>query len=371
MCIQYVGRMFRTWFGFSLGICLLLPASLLAQRSFPHPSIQLHDVKFKPAEPIHRGTIGQLFNVNGHTVALPSTSTQINSLSFSQDGKLLVAGKQHGRVVVWDVASKAVISVIDTGFPAVGRVAISPDNQFIAAATRSGPSIKLWHIPDGQPAGTIDNTHANVLQLIYAQTNLLIVFSGSTDEFDTISGRLVRSFHGEQTPVLSNDGSTLVTVKDSNLILRNTRDWAIERTLPKLVSPERPVFWDTSQGVFLFQDITDDHVFVAARTNDGQLAPGDKLANLPKSSVPFEDFANMDPHTGLVFGHSGGELWALDLRTGKTCLSPQLLSNSGTLSPDGRLLAGAMEPAIPTDNQNDAGVFIWKTEDLAKACHMQ
>lgn len=203
MCIQYVGRMFRPWFGFSLGICLLLPASLLAQRSFPHPSIQLHDVKFKPAEPIHRGTIGQLFNVNGHTVALPSTSTQINSLSFSQDGKLLVAGKQHGRVVVWDVASKAVISVIDTGFPAVGRVAISPDNQFIAAATRSGPSIKLWHIPDGQPAGTIDNTHANVLQLIYAQTNLLIVFSGSTDEFDTTSGKLVRSFHGEPMPMRS------------------------------------------------------------------------------------------------------------------------------------------------------------------------
>jgi WD40 repeat protein len=354
-----------------MGICLLLPNRTLAQNSFPRPSTQLHDVKFKPAEPIRAGVASQLLNVDGRTVALPSTPTQINSLSFSQDGKLLAAGKQHGRLVVWDVESKTVVTVVDTGFPAVGRVAISPDNQFIAAAAKWGPSIKLWHIPDGQPASTVDNTHANVLQLMYAQGNRLIVFSGSTDEFDATSGKLVRSFPGERTPVLSSEGNKLVTVKDSNLILRTAPDWTIERTLPKLVSPERPVFWDETQGVFLFQDITDDHVFVAARTSDGQMRPEDKLANLPKSSVPFEDFAAVDPHSGLVFGHSGGELWALDVKTGKTCVSPQLLSNSGALSPDSRLLAGAVEPASPTDNQKEAGVFIWKTEDVAKACHMR
>lgn len=364
--------MLRTWFSLlSIGICLLLPNSLLAQRSFPDASIQLHDVKFKPAEPIDPKKASQLFVVNGHTVALPSTPTQINSLAFSPDGKLLAAGKQHGRLVVWDVASKAVISVIDTGFPAVGRVAFSPDSQFIAAAAAWGPSIKLWHISDGQLANTLDNTHANVLQLIYPQTNLLIVFSGLTDLFDTTSGKLVRSFLNDRDPVLSTDGSTLVTVKDSNLIVRSTRDWNVVGTLPKLVSPERPVFWDVTQGVFLFDDMTDDHLFVAARTSDGQMVPEDKLANLPKSSIPYEDFAAIEPQTHLVFGHSGGEVWALDLKTGKTCFSPQLLSNSAALSTDGTLLAGAMEPATPTDNQKDAGVLIWKTEDLAKACHMQ
>lgn len=355
----------------SLGICLLLPVNVLAQRLFPNPSIQLHDVKFKPAEPINPRRASQLLTVNGRTVALPSTPTQINSLAFSPDGKLLAAGKQQGRLVVWDVPRKAVVRVIETGFRNVGRVAISPDSQYVAAATALGPDVKIWRISDGQLAATLENRRANVLELFYARPDLLIVFSGSTDGFDPTTGKLVRSLAGESDPVLSQDGSTLVTEKDSNLIVRDTRDWSVRRTFAKLVGYERPVFWDEAQDIFLFQDNTDDHLFVAARTSDGQMKPDVKLADLPKSSIPYEDVAAIDPGTHLVFGHSGGELWALDLRTGKTCFSQQLLSNSGVLSPDGKLLAGAVEPAEPTDNQKDAGVFIWNTNDLAKACHMQ
>lgn len=360
----------RTWFGL-IGTCLLLPGSLIAQRSFPSPYTRLHDVKFKAPEAPRARSVDKLFVLNGHTLALPLTSTQINSLTFSEDGKLLAAGKEHGRLVIWDVVSQQVVSVIDTTFPRVGRVAISPDDRFIAAAAMSGPSIRIWHIPGGQPAATLENTHANVLQLFYAQPNLLFVFSGSTDGFDAASGKLVRSFLDERTPVLSNDGSTLATVKDSTIVIRSTRDWTIERTLPKLVAPERPVFWDTARGIFLFEDATDDHIIVAARTSDGKLLPEAKLSNLPKSWLNFYDFGAIDPNTGLVFGHSAGQLWALDLKTGNTCLSPQLLSNSAALSPDGRLLAGAIEPAVPTDNQKEAGVELWKTADLAKACDMR
>lgn len=363
--------MSRTWFGLLISTCLLLPGSLFAQHSFPSPFTRLHDVKFESPKGPHPKAAGKLFVLNGRPVALPLTSTQINSLAFSEDGKLLAAGKEHGRLVIWDVTSQQVVSVIDTSFQSVGRVAFSPDNQFIAAAATSGPSISIWHISGGESAVTLQNTHANVLQLFYAQPNLLFVFSGSTDGFDTASGKLVRSFLGERTPVLSNDGSTLVTVKDSTIVVRNTRDWTIERTLPKLTPPERPVFWDTARGTFLFEDFTDDHVIVAARASDGQLLPEAKLSNLPKSWLSFYDFGAIDPNTSLVFGHSAGQLWALDLKTGKTCLSPQLLSDSAALSPDGNLLAGAIEPATPTDDQKQAGVELWKTADLAKACDMR
>jgi len=363
--------MVRISFCLSIGTCLLLPSALLAQRSFPSPSIQLHDVKFKAPEPL-RTVAGKIVVINGRTVGLPLTPTQINSLAFSQDSKLLAAGKEYGRLIVWDVASQQVVQVIDTGFKSVGRVAISPDNQFIAAGASTGPSIKVWHISDGQLASTLENTHANVLQLIYTHDpSLLIVFSGSTDGFDTVSGKLVKSFPDERDPVLSSDGSALITMKGATIIVRNTRDWTVTRTLPRLSDYERPAFWDETRGVFLFEDQTDDHVFIAARTSDGQMVSDEKLANLPKSLLTFYDFGAIDPHTGLAFGHSAGQLWALDLKTGKTCLSPQLLSDSAALSPDGTLLAGAIEPETPTDNQKEAGVNLWKTEDLAKACHMQ
>jgi WD40 repeat protein len=368
---SYFVRMTRTRFVLSMSICLLLPGSLLAQRSFPSPVIKLHDVKFKPADPSRHGAV-KLGILNGQMSKIPPTLTQINSLAFSHDGNLLAAGKEYGRLVVWDVASQQIVCIVDTGFASVGQVAISPDNQLIAAAAESGPGIKLWHIPDGQLAATLENTHANVLRLLYTQNpNLLIVFSGPTDVFDSASGKLVVSFAGERDPVLSIDGSTLLTLKGSQIVLRNTREWAVERTLPKLTESERPVFLDTTQGLFLFEDFTDAHLFVAARTSDGQMLPDEKLSNLPKSWLDFYDFAAIDPQTGIVFGHSSGQLWALDLKSGKTCLSQQLNNVNGALSPDGRLVAGAFEPSTPNDDQKEAGVNIWKTDVLASACHMQ
>jgi WD40 repeat protein len=363
--------MSRTSFIVSIGFCILLPGSLCAQALFPSPSAQLHDVKFKFTEP-HPDRASRLRVVNGRIVGLPRTPTQINSLAFSLDGKLLAAGKEYGRLVVWDVASKQIASIIDTGFTGVGRIAISPDNQFIAAAAETGPGIKVWHIPDGQLATAVDNTHGNILQLIYMpNSNSLIVFSQSTDVFNTTSGKLTGSFVDDRDPLLSTDGSTLLTMEGPEIVLRNTSDWTIQRTLHKLTESEVPVFLDVKQGVFLFKDVTDDHVFIAARTSDGQLLPNVKLANLPKSSLNFFDFAAIDPSSGIAFGHSAGQLWALDLKTGKTCLSQQLFSESGALSPDGSLLAGAFEPEMPSDEQKKAGVGLWKTEDLARACHMQ
>jgi len=381
--------MSRTGFILSIGFCMLLPGSLRAQRMFPYPSAELHDVKFKFTEP-HPKATATLRTVNGRMVGFPRTPTQINSLVFSHDGKLLAAGKEYGRLVVWDVASNQIAFTIDTGFNGVGKVAISPDNQFIAAAGTSGKTIKIWHIPDGRLTNTFDNATANVLGLIYAPTaNLLITSSLATNVYDTASGQRVRYFSDERDPVLSADGSTLLTIAypgdpltmaysgiqptiaNTGIVLRSTRDWTIQKRLPRLTESERPTFLDLASGQFLFEDITDNHVFVVARTSDGQMDPDARLANLPRDFLAFSDFAAADSHSGLVFGHSSGQLWALNLKTGKVCVSGQLFSDSGALSPDGSLLAGAIEPETPSDNQKMAGVDIWKTADLAKACHMQ
>jgi WD40 repeat protein len=363
--------MFRTGLVVSIFFCMLLPGSLHAQRSFPSPSTQLHDVAFKFTEP-HPDRASTLRVVNGRLVGFPRTPTEINSLVFSHDGKLLAAGKQYGRLVVWDVASKQLVCTIDTGFNSVGRLAISPDSQFIAAAATAGRTITIWHIPDGRLANTFDNETANVLGLIYTPIpNLLLTFSAATNVYDTETGEVVRSFSDETFPVLSTDGNTLLTRTHSAIVLRSTRDWTIQKTLPLLTESETPAFLDSGNGQYLFEDISDGHVFVAARTSDGQMVPDARLANLPREQLGPGDFAATDPHANLVFGHSSGQLWVLNLKTGKTCLSEQLFSDSGAFSPDGTLLAGAIEPETPTDNQKKAGVDIWKTADLAKACHMQ
>ncbi len=370
---NYLGGMSRTFIALQLGACLMLAGNLFAQRTFPSPSVKLHDVEFKVTEPAPPEA-GKYSYVEGRRfVRVDPTPTRINSLVFSRDGKMLAAGKDYGRLVVWDVPSQHVVCVIETGLIRVGPIAISADNQFVAAAGLTQPIIKIWHIPEGRLINTVD-AQGGVSHLIYTQNpNSLIVASVSSYVLDPVSGAHVADFPGERSPVLSTDGSAVMTVSSAAVILRSVKDWKLQKTLPKLTPYEWPAFVDIASGLYLFGDGTDSHLFIAARLSDGQMPPGVKLADLPKSTALYDTsaFAAIDPHSDLVFGHSSGQLWALDLKTGKTCLSPQLLSVSGALSPDGSMLAGAIDSDTPTENQKKAGIEIWETRTIAKACHMQ
>jgi WD40 repeat protein len=372
--LQYFGRMSRTRFGLLIAFCLLLPCSLLAQRSFPSPSAQLHDVKFKVTEPPPPKE-GKYVDVDGRRfVRVDPTPTRINSLSFSNDGKLLAAGKDFGRLVLWDVASERVLCVINTGLTRVGLVAIAPDDQIVAASPVGGLGIKLFHIPDGRLVNSFETGNFAILRLMYTfDSSFLIVSTNATFVLDTTSGAHAADFPGEDRPVLSSDGSTLMTASKSTLILRSARDWKEQRRLPKLIPYERPIFLDLARGLFIFEDTSDEHVFVAARLSDGQMPTDLRLANLPKPTPLYYNygFAAIDPHSDLLLGDSGDQVWSLDMKTGETCLSPYLFSGIGAISPDGSLLAGTIDSGTPTENQKKAGVDIWKTSDLAKACHMQ
>jgi WD40 repeat protein len=254
------------------------------------------------------------------------------------------------------------------------HVAISPDGHFIAATQITAGSIGIWQIPDGTLVRSIDAGIPAISRLLYTSNPDRLIFSAlGTSVLDPASGALVADFPGERMPVLSSDGKTPMTVSGSAVVLRSVSDWKQQRTLPKLTPYAWPVFMDTKLGLYLFGDGTDSHLFVAAQLSDGQMPPDAKLAKLPKSTALFETsaFAAIDPHSGLVLGHSGDQLWALDLKTGQTCLSQGLRSVSGAMSPDGSLLAGAEDSPTPTENQKAAGVAIWKTDDLAKACHLQ
>ena len=334
----------------------------------------LHDVKHKVDEPPPPATGKYQIQEGRVFVRVDPTPTRINSLAFSKDGKLLAAAKDYGRIVVWDVTSKSVLCVIDTGFTRVGLVAISPDSHFVAATQLIGGGIRIWQVPDGKQVSSIDAGNPVISRLFYASNPDRLIFSTlGTYVLDPASGAHIAEFPGERMPVLSTDGSTLMTESNSEVVLRRVSDWKQQRTLPRLTPYEWPVFMDTARGLFLFGDGTDSHLFVVARLSDGQISPHVKLANLPKSTALYETsaFAAIDPHSGLLFGHSGAQLWALDPKTGHTCLSKNLLSVSGAISPDGSFLAGAEDSPTPTEDQNAAGVAIWKTDGLAKACHLQ
>jgi len=109
----------------------------------------------------------------GNTITIQSgvgTPTTINVLSFGKNGALLAAGKDFGRVVVWDVANKKFLCAVETGQGIVHAVAISPDGQTLATAGEGDNfKLKLWHLPDGKLIRTYDSSAGFIHSVAFGQ----------------------------------------------------------------------------------------------------------------------------------------------------------------------------------------------------------
>ncbi len=155
-----------------------------------------------------------------------------------------------------------------------------------------------------------------------------------------------------------------MTVSKANFILWSTSDWTQKRMLPRTpayamplaISPEADSFVITSSGVFRL-----------LRLSTGESLPSAPHPELPKFNGAAGGFAAFG-NNNLVFGHSDDRLWAWNTSTNQTCVSDLMYSESGSLSPDGSLLAGAKDNSILAQTRSGEGVWIWDTGKLAAKC---
>ena len=100
--------------------------------SFPSPDAMLVDAKHKePKSGVQFGPENTLTIQTG-----VGTPTAINVIAFSQDNKIIAAGKDFGRVVIWDVPSRTFLCALDSGQGIITAVALSADGQLIATAAK-------------------------------------------------------------------------------------------------------------------------------------------------------------------------------------------------------------------------------------------
>jgi WD40 repeat protein len=157
-----------------------------------------------------------------------------------------------------------------------------------------------------------------------------------------------------------------MVVNKTEFMLWNTRDWTRQRTLPRAPVYAMPLALNPATDRFV---LTFAGAFLLARLSTGELLPNRPAQPLPKfngSAGGFAAFDTSDPY--LLFGHSDGRLWAWDSRNGQTCTSEVLYSESGALSPDGGLLAGAKNNSILAQGQSPDGVQLWDTKHLTAKC---
>jgi WD40 repeat protein len=354
----------RFWLVLSFSVVAVRVTPAQSVVTFPPPDAVLSDAKHK--EPKSGVKMGP-----GNTISIQSgvgTPTVINVLAFSKDGKLIAAGKDFGRVVVWDVPSKKFVCAVETGQGIVRAVALSADGQLMATGGEGDRfSVKLWHLPDGRLVRTYGYFDGFPHTATFGPDGTWIVVSdnaGVTHVLDVATDKQLAELKGTYSPLLSPQGDVLMTVTKSSFILWSTSDWTQKRTMPRnptyamplALSPERDSFIITSSGVFRL-----------LRLSTGEPLPSIPNPELPKFNGAAGGFAAFG--TGdVIFGHSDDRLWAWDTRSAKTCVSDLMYSESGSLSPDGKSLAGAKDNSILSQTRSGEGVWIWDAEKLAANC---
>ena len=335
-------------------------------KSFPSPESMLRDAKHKEQKSgVQLGP--------GNTLTIQQgvgTPTTINVLSFGKDGTLLAAGKDFGRVVVWDVVNRKFLCAIETGQGIVRAVAISPDGQTIATAGEGDQSsLKLWHLPDGQLIKRYTSFGGYILSAAFGPNATWMVFSDNTSTtrvLDLTTGKQLLELKETHSPILSPDATILMAVSKTECTLWNTSDWTKLRTLPR--APVYAIPLALNPGIDRFV-LTSSGAFLLAKLSTGELLPNSPVQPLPRFNGAAGGFAAFDtsgPY--LLFGHSDARLWAWDSRNGQTCTSEVLYSESGALNPDGSLLAGAKDNSILAQGQSPDGVLLWDTKHLAAKC---
>ena len=74
--------------------------------------------------------------LSGHT-------SDINSVSFSPDGKLLASGSDDETIRLWDVSTGQTLHTLDEHESYVNSVSFSPDGKLLASGSEDG-TVLLW-----------------------------------------------------------------------------------------------------------------------------------------------------------------------------------------------------------------------------------
>lgn len=359
-------KLCRMWTTKHLLLFLVLARGITAQSviKFPPPDATLADAKHK--EPKSGVQLGP-----GNTLTIQTgvgTPTAINALAFSQDSKTIAAGKDFGRVVIWDVPSRRFLQALDSGQGIITAVALSADGQLIATAGQGdGFSLRLWHLPDGKLVRAFRNFNGYIKTAAFGPTGKWIVVwenFGGTHVLDTSSDNRFLDSKDDYSPLLSPEGDTILTVSKVNFTLWSTANWAQKRTLPRTADNPWPLAVNPQLDEVL---ITSGGSFRLLRLSTGELLSSVPKPELPKFNLSAGGFAAFG-NTNMLFGHSDGRLWAWNVSSGQTCVSDVMYSEAGALSPDGTLLAGAKDNSIFAQTPSGEGVWLWQTDKLTVGC---
>ena len=238
--------------------------------------------------------------------SLPPKRTEITSLAFSPDEKMLAGGAATGSVIVWDVEKKEELPLNFRHNGTVNSVAFSPDNQLIVSG--GDDQLIVWNVQTGKRTQLGDVPHTTAV-----------------------------AFSPDGNTVASGDG-------EGNVKLWDSKSGIVKQALsPKHEGAVMSLAFSNDEGKILASGSKDMKLMLWDAQSGQRKLPSPFRHNDPVISVIFS------PDDKLIISRSGGtvSLWDVEsgqMKKGLTAGAVTKTSPNGVaVSSDGKIASGSSD----------------------------
>jgi WD40 repeat protein len=162
-------------------------------------------------------------------VQMGHTSSRVNSVAFSPDGKYALTGSWDKTIKLWDIASGREVRTF-YGTAKVTSIAISPNGKYVISGDEDrGKNLKLWDLASGKRirtfSGDIDILDTD--NVVFSPDGKYVLSGGENLKlWDIASGKELRTFRNDNKDnarivsiVISPDGKHVITGSRSNAVV--------------------------------------------------------------------------------------------------------------------------------------------------------
>ena len=273
--------------------------------------------------------------------------SSIRCLAYTPDGKFLASGGYDGLIHLWDARSGQKIRTLQTRFPCVAALAISPGSKFLVSASHDSDSrgkmadFRLWNVETGKVMFQLGDSEEETKAVAFSPDGKRIASGNGANTiclWDAQTGKLIHRWkegspdnHAFTSFVFAPDGKKLATTGSELRVLDlNTK----KELTPEGKSGCHTLAYAPDGTILAMAGFDDLRLFRASTLTEIQRFERDK--KIIDSITFFPDGKT------LVSSNYSGQLCFWDVRSGKKLR--QLPNQSGhvelfALSPDGKTLA--------------------------------
>ncbi|MBP5976246.1 PD40 domain-containing protein [Brasilonema sp. CT11] len=301
------------------------------------------------------GTI-KLWNQDRKELKTLNHGSAVRSVSFSPDGKMLASGGNDGTIKLWNFDGKELktlkhsSAVLSVSFSPVRVASPQGFGKMLASASADG-TIKLWNF-DGKELMTLKHS-PTVLSLSFSPDGKMLASAGAdgTIKLWNFDGKELMRLTGHTNEVesvsFSPDGKMLASGSaDKTVKLWNPVDGKELKTLTQHSDSVRSVVWSPDGKMLTSTSIDKTIIFWSLK--------GKTLRTIKNSSW-VESAAWSPDGKMLAWGSFDGTitLWMLDGKELKTLIGHDDVVRSVNFSPNGKMLASGSD---------DTSVKLWNLE---------